>query len=113
MKPDSFKAAVTVLAAALLAACASPGAPVPPGALYRCDQAVEFRVRFVDDSAVIDGTRGFEVLLRDAGGVTPEQTVFSNARVRAEFGLGANGRDALLRYPPDALDLRCARALDG
>ena len=70
-------------------------------------------MRFIDDSAVINGIRGFEVLLRDTGGVTPEQTVFSNARIRAEFGHGANGRDALSRYPPEALELRCVRALDG
>ncbi|MCY7372062.1 MAG: hypothetical protein LH479_14675 [Polaromonas sp.] len=110
---------MTVVCGLVLAGCAAPGkdtAP-PPGAasagqLYRCDQNTEFRVRFVDDSAVIDGTRGLDVLLRDAGGVTPEQTVFSNPRVRAEFGLGTNGQQALLHYPAASLDLRCARVPD-
>ena len=45
------------------------------------------------------GSRGNDVLLRDAGGMTPQQTVYSNARMRAEFGLGASGREAILRYP--------------
>ena len=107
-----FKAALVLPAAALLAACASPGPP-PSGELYRCDQAVEFRVRFVDDSAVIAGPRGLEVLLRDAGGVTPQQTVFSNARVRAAFGLGANASEALLHYPLESLELRCVRVAGG
>ena len=109
---ERFKSALMLPAAALLAACASPGAP-PSGELYRCDQASEFRVRFVDDSALIDGQRGPEVLLRDAGGVTPQQTVFSNARVRAEFGLGANASEALLHYPLESLDLRCVRVAGG
>jgi hypothetical protein len=104
-------------AAALLAACASPnpqpiGAP-PPGELYRCEQALEFRVRFVDDTAVIEGQRGFEVLLRDAGGLTPQQTVFSNTRLRAEFGLGEKASEALLRYPQESLALRCVRVAGG
>lgn len=109
MTLERFKAALTLPAAALVAACASPGAP-PPGELYRCDQALEFRVRFVDDSAIIDGPRGLEVLLRDAGGLTPQQTVFSNARLRAEFGLGVNASEALLHY---TLDLRCVRVAGG
>ncbi len=109
---ERFKSALMLPAAALLAACASPGAP-PSGELYRCDQALEFRVYFVDDSALIDGQRGPEVLLRDAGGVTPQQTVFSNARLRAEFGLGANASEALLHYPLESLELRCVRVAGG
>ena len=117
MTLEKFKSALALPAAALLAACAGPGAP-PPGAppsgeLYRCDQALEFRVRFVDDSAVIESRRGLEVLLRDAGGVTPQQTVFSNARVRAAFGLGANASEALLHYPLESLELRCVRVAGG
>ena len=113
MTLERLQLALALPAAALLVACASPGA-VPPGAppsgeLYRCDQALEFRVRFVDDSAVIDGPRGLEVLLRDAGGLTPQQTVFSNARLRAEFGLGANASEALLHYPLESVNLRCVR----
>ena len=77
--------------------------------LYRCENAIEFRVRFIDNSAVLDGSRGYDVLYRDAGGVTPSQTVYSNIRMRAEFGLGPSGRVAILRYPLLPLVLRCVR----
>ena len=50
-----------------------------------------------------------EVLLRDAGGLTPTQTVYSNPRMRAEFGLGAAGNQAVLRYLLQPVVLRCAR----
>ena len=73
---------------------------------YRCEQGIEFSVKFVDDSALIDSSRGYNVLLRDAGGQGEGQTVYSNAVVRAEFGLGAGGREARLSYP---LVVRCVR----
>jgi hypothetical protein len=77
---------------------------------YRCDHGVEFTVRFADDAAFIDNPkRGSEVLLRDAGGVTPQQTVYSNARLRAEFGLGAAGREAKLRYLRESEVAHCMR----
>jgi hypothetical protein len=95
----------------------SPPAAAPPAASaaaslqhYRCDQNLEFTVRFMDDSAVIDaGSRGNDVLLRDAGGVTPQQTVYSNPRLRAEFGLGAGGREAILRYLAPQLVASCVK----
>jgi hypothetical protein len=75
---------------------------------YRCDQGIEFTVRFSDDTAMLDSAaRGNEVLLRDAGGVTPQQTVYSNPRLRAEFGLGTAGREAILRYLAPALVAHC------
>lgn len=90
---------------------ASPAAPGPGAALrYRCDQNVEFTVRFTDDSAVIEtGSRGKEVLLRDAGGLTPQQTVYSNPRLRAEFGLGASNREAILRFLQPPAVANCLR----
>jgi hypothetical protein len=95
------------------APAASPAAPASPTASqqrYRCDQNFEFSVRFMDDSAVIDtGSRGNDVLLRDAGGVTPQQTVYSNPRLRAEFGLGAGGREAILRYLSPQLVVNCVK----
>ena len=90
-----------------------PQRPFHPAAglvQYRCDQGLEFTVRFVDDSALLDSTsRGQEVLLRDAGGVTPQQSVYSNARLRAEFGLGADGREAILHYLAPASAVHCMR----
>jgi len=108
-----------LLAAVYLCGCgstnpsgrASPSAPAAAaGSHYRCDQGMEFTVRFVDDTAVVDaGARGNDVLLRDAGGATPQQTVYSNPRMRAEFGLGESGREAILRYASPPLAARCVR----
>ena len=81
-------------------------APLP---LYRCEYNISFTARFVDDTVILDGTRGYDVLYRDAGGVGPLQSVFSNPRMKAEFGLGASGREAVLRYPLLPLVARCAR----
>lgn len=126
----TFLAAWVLTALALLHACTSPmsgerpsapansspagsasgGASPSAVARYRCEQNIEFTVRFAGDSAMIDaGPRGSEVLLRDAGGATPQQTVYSNARMRAEFGLGVSGRDAILRYALPPLAARCVR----
>jgi len=91
-------------------------APAPPVAQpaslphYRCDNQLEFDVRFVDDTAVIQTkSQGTEVLLRDAGGVTPQQSVYSNAKLRAEFGLGTLAREAMLRYLASPQVVKCVR----
>ena len=100
---------LTALASAvLLAGCAGMGseAALPH---YRCEHGIEFTVRFVDDSALLSGSRGSDVLYRDAGGQGDQQTVYSNPRMRAEFGLGAIGREAVLRYPLLPLAARCVR----
>lgn len=113
------RAAFALLVAAALAGCApvNPGRPAaqveadPLSTRYRCDDASQFTVRFADDSAVIDApARDSEQLLRDAGGVTPQQTVYSNARLRAQFGLGERGNEALLHYLSPSLEKRCVRA---
>ena len=79
------------------------------GQRYRCEHSLEFSVKFVDDSALIDSSRGYNVLYRDAGGQGEGQTVYSNAMVRAEFGLGASGREARLSYPLLPLVARCVQ----
>jgi hypothetical protein len=86
------------------------GRATSPVARYHCEHDIEFTVRFADDSALVDaGPRGSDVLLRDAGGTTPQQTVYSNPRMRAEFGLGASGREAVLRYALLPLVAHCVR----
>ena len=83
--------------------------PVAGLTRYRCDQGVEVTVRFSDGTALLDSAaRGHELLLRDAGGLTPQQTVYSNSRLRAEFGLGGAGREATLRYLAPALVAHCS-----
>ena len=98
---------------AALAGCAGLTGGGPPATssnpAYRCEQGLQFTVRFVNDTAVLKGARGDDVLLRDAGG-QGAQTVYSNPRLRAEFGMGAGGREAALQYlqqPP--LVARCVR----
>ena len=108
--PGKRMAAVMALAGALaLTGCAgmqSGEASALP--LYQCDQGLQFTVKFVNGTAVLKGARGDDVLLRDAGG-EGAQTVYSNPRMRAEFGLGASGREALLHYPLLPLVARCLR----
>jgi len=103
-------AALAALAvAATLAGCAvvkvdEAGAPQR----YRCDNGLRFGVSFANDAARLTGARGDDVLLRDAGG-QGAQTVYSNPRLRAEFGLGASGREAALHYLQPPLSTRCQR----
>ena len=108
--PGKRMASVMALAGALaLAGCAGMKSGDPSAMpLYRCEQDLQFTVKFVNDTAVLKGGRGDDVLLRDAGG-EGEQTVYSNPRMRAEFGLGANGREAVLHYPLLPLVVRCMR----
>ena len=75
---------------------------------YRCDKGLQFTVSFPNNTAELKGARGDDVLLRDAGG-QGAQTVYSNDRLRAEFGLGADGREALLHYLGQPFVARCMR----
>ncbi|MDB5868002.1 MAG: hypothetical protein JWP96_334 [Polaromonas sp.] len=102
-------AALMALAgAAALAGCAGMKSTDPLALpLYQCEQGMQFTVRFVNDTAVLKGARGDDVLLREAGG-QGAQTVYSNPRLRAEFGLGAGGREAVLRYLQQPVVARCA-----
>ena len=108
--PAAALISAMTLALLLLTGCATGNfGNSSTGQRYRCEQGIEFSVKFVDDSALIDSNRGFNVLLRDAGGQGAGQTVYSNAVARAEFGLGADGREARLFYPLLPLVVRCVR----
>jgi hypothetical protein len=75
---------------------------------YRCDGGLEFNVHFGDGAATVDvAPGGSQVLLRDAGGATPQQTVYSNERMRVEFGLGETGREAIMRGSGAADGVHC------
>jgi hypothetical protein len=97
--------------ALLLAGCAASGSSrnLAEAPHYRCEQGVEFTLRQQGPDAVVDSNRGYEVLQRDAGGQGPAQTVFSNPRLRGEFGLGAEANEASLRFLPTPLAVRCVR----
>ena len=104
---------MTLAGAAALTGCAglTGGGTSASGSnpVYRCEQGLQFTVRFVNDTAVLKGARGDDVLLRDAGG-QGTQTVYSNPRLRAEFGAGAGGREAVLQYlQQQPLVARCVR----
>jgi hypothetical protein len=101
--------AATALALSLTGCATGNLGSSPTGPHYRCEQGIEFSVKFVDDSALIDSSRGYNVLFRDAGGQSESQPVYSSAVVRAEFGLGASGREARLSYPLLPLVVRCVR----
>jgi hypothetical protein len=100
------------------AAQTEPVQPRPPASAaassqeprYRCDHDIEFKVRFDDGTAQIDTVgRGSDTLFRDAGGVTPQQSVYSSTSLRAEFGLGRDGREAVLHYASPPLEAHCVR----
>jgi hypothetical protein len=102
--------------AAVPAAPAAPEQPAQPTRSdpglqrFRCDNGIAFTVRFGEGTAEIDaGSQGAELLLRDAGGITPAQTVYSSTQLKAEFGLGADGRQAMLHYASPPLEARCVR----
>ena len=76
---------------------------------FSCENDVAFTVRFADSSATVNSNRGYEVLYRTANGQAPGQTVYSNLRMRAEFSLGATGREATLRFLLQPVVVRCVR----
>jgi len=104
----SWNTCAALLAAMMLGGCAGSNWQ-GTGPFYRCEHGIEFRVKFIDDTALLDGPGGQDLLQRDAGGEGPLQTVYSNPRMRAEFGLGAGGREAIVRYPQLPLVARCVR----
>ena len=114
-----MKTIINALVCAALCGCASEASllKTPEAARYRCQtdnkDDVGFTVRFTNDiandSATINSNRGYEVLYRTAGGLTPSQTVYGNPRMRAEFGLGASSNEAILRYLLQPVALRCVQ----
>jgi hypothetical protein len=112
-------AATLVTAAPAAAALARADVPVRPETSqagsgpvrpwrYRCDGGLEFNVHFGDGAATVEAAPGGpQVLLRDAGGATPQQTVYSNEHMRVEFGLGEGGREALVREAGAADGVHC------
>jgi hypothetical protein len=84
--------------------------PLPAGTVrYRCEGDRVLLVRLREDAAQVQGLpQGEQTLLLDAGGVTPQQRVFSNPGTRMEIGLGDRGREAVVQLlQPPAHELRC------
>lgn len=100
-----------VSATALLAACASAPRGESASQRYRCEMGIEFSARFSGESVALDTTRGYEMLFRDAVPLPnpPRPNEYRNPRMSAEFKLGKDGNEALLRYPLLPLVVRCVK----
>ena len=118
----------TLMLGGMLAGCAGTGtgtgaaiSSAGSAPFYQCEHGITFTVKFADNTALLSGVRmpssstgspgarNQDLLLRDAGGQGAQQAFYSNPRMRAEFGLGASGREAILRYPLLPLVVRCLR----
>jgi hypothetical protein len=100
-------------ASAPVATPAPPPAPTvstPKLPHYVCGQDAAFDVRFGDGSAELLFASGeSETLMRDAGGTSPQQAVFSSTRMKVEFGLDPDGRGAQLNVAQPPVSTRCMR----
>jgi hypothetical protein len=105
------KSHLTLCATLLLTACANTPSNEPPAQRYRCEMGIEFSARFSGESVALDSTRGYEMLFRDAKPLpeTPKPNEYRNPRMSAEFLLGKDGNEALLRYPLLPLVVRCVK----
>ena len=110
-----MKTIISVLVCLTLWACAAGSNPFKTAEAdrYRCENDVAFTVSFSANaeaqSATINSNRGYEVLYREMGGAGPTQTVYSNPRMRAEFGVSTNANQAVLRYLLQPVAVRCVR----
>jgi hypothetical protein len=104
------KTVLAISVVALLSACANTGSE-PAALRYRCEMGIEFSARFSGESVALDTTRGYEMLFRDATPlpVPPKPSEYRNPRMIAEFQLGRDGNEALLRYPLLPLAVRCVK----
>lgn len=91
-----------------LAGCAT-GNPFAPDIRWRCDNGLMLKLNPGDGSVAMQGGRGTQLLLRDAGGMG-EQAVYSNPEVRATTGLGADGRGAEIEGMIPNTRARCVRS---
>ncbi len=95
----------------LITACSTSQAPEPQAQRYRYELGIEFSARFSGESVSLDTSRGYELLFRDAKPLPdpPKPNEYRNPRMSAEFGLGKDGQEALLRYPLLPLMVRCVK----
>lgn len=97
------------LAAALAGCSTGPLARYFPAATdYQCDNGISVAVER-DGKATMQTGRGAVLLERDAGGVGPEQAVYSNPQVRFETGLPPDARGAALEGMVPNGKARCSR----
>ena len=88
---------------------AEPAPPSPATTSYECGDGTRLRVLPQGDVLVVEELPGGPYRLgRDAGGFTPEHTVWSGPQLRVELGLGPKGDVALVQslYPPHTVECR-------
>ena len=100
-------AAAGMAGALVLGGCASSDRAILGAQHYRCDNGVKAVVRR-DGTVTVQAGRGPEMLLRDAGGETPSQAVYSNAQMRLETGLGPDGRGGRIEGLVPNRSARCS-----
>ena len=107
----SSKLTLIICASTLLAACANTASNAPTAQRYRCEMGIEFSARFSGESVALDSSRGYEMLFKDAKPLPdpPKPNEYRNERMSAEFNLGKEGNEALLRYPLLPLVVRCVK----
>ena len=103
--------AASIAAALLTAGCAAPQQEAQR-LRYLCQHGQQFEARLYEDAALLDGQGGQQQLARAAedGGALG----YADGTLHAVFGLGAGGREALLRYAgiPEAVHCRCESGAD-
>lgn len=109
MMPSRFFAA-PVAAALLAAACAAPPQEAP-ALHYLCQHGQQFEARLYEDAALLHGQSAQQQLARvtDDGGALS----YSDGTLHALFGLGADGREASLRYAGIPQQVHCRRTDGG
>ncbi|MBH1965593.1 MAG: hypothetical protein I8H77_14720 [Comamonadaceae bacterium] len=101
---------LVILCAALLTACAS--LRDVSRLSYSCPNDLRFEARLYQDMAILDGWRGHAVLARIAGQEGLETSpAYADETVRANFGLGVDGRLARLDYTSIPEPMYCERVL--
>ncbi|MET4577070.1 hypothetical protein [Ottowia thiooxydans] len=99
-----------ILCAASLTACAS--LRDASRLSYVCPNDLRFEARLYQDMAILEGWRGHAVLARIAGQEGPETSpAYADETVRANFGLGMDGRLARLDYTSIPEPMYCQRVL--
>ena len=97
-----------VLFSALLTGCAA--LQDAPRLLYLCPNDLRFEARLYEDMAMLEGLRGHAVLERLADAGDAAQPRYADPTVRAQFGLGLEGRQARLDYTTIPEPVYCERA---
>ena len=95
--------------ALLLASCAA--VQDAPRLTYLCPNELRFEARLYQDMALLEGLRGHAVLERVAGGDDQDAALrYADVTVRAQFGLGVDGRLVRLDYTNIPEPVYCERA---